>query len=93
LDSWKGKFLFMGGRVIILNSIISAISSYYLSVYRIPQWVLRKIDTLRRRFLWAGVDTVHTKKILSYWLGVICLHKEHGGLSVLDLEHMNISLV
>jgi hypothetical protein len=78
LDSWKGKFLFMGGRVIILNSIISAISLYYLSVYRIPQWVLRKIDTLRRRFLWAGVDTVHTRKYCLIGWGLFVYIKSMG---------------
>jgi hypothetical protein len=54
---------------------------------------LHKFDCLWRHFLWTGVDTAHTKKyyLISWW--AIFLHKEHEGLVVLDLDHMNIFLL
>jgi hypothetical protein len=33
------------------------------------------------------------KKIFLNWVGDVYLHKEHGGLSVLDLNQMNIDLL
>ena len=52
LQGWKGKLLSLGGRVTLLNSVISTIPLYWLSVYRLPNKVRQRIDKLRRRFLW-----------------------------------------
>jgi hypothetical protein len=86
-------FLSMGGWIFMLMFVLSATSLYYLSVYRLPRWVLHKIDLLRRQFLWAGVDSVHSEKYSLIGGGAICLHKENEVLSVLDLDQMNISLL
>jgi hypothetical protein len=37
LDSWKEKFLYIGGRVVMFNVVISTIPLYYLSIYRISK--------------------------------------------------------
>jgi hypothetical protein len=52
-----------------------------------------KIDRLRRTFLWAGVKMVHTKKYALISWGAVCLHKEHGGTEVLNLDQMNVALL
>jgi hypothetical protein len=57
LQAWKGKILSMGGRLILLNSILSSILLYYQSLFRLPDWCLHKIDKIRHDFLWAGVDS------------------------------------
>jgi hypothetical protein len=73
LELWKGKFLSMSGRIIMLNSILASLSLYlFLSVYQ--------IDRLRRRFLWARVEVVHTRKYALISWEVVCLDKEHGGI-------------
>jgi hypothetical protein len=92
LDSWKDKFLSMGGRLVMLNSVLSSLSLYFLSIYRIPKWVLVKIDRLKRNFLWARVEMDHTKKYILVSWGVVCLHKEQGGMRVLNLDKMNAAL-
>jgi hypothetical protein len=61
LNSWKIKFLY-GGRIVMLNAVIFVISLYYLSIYQIAKWVILKIDVLRRRFLWVGVDFRASRK-------------------------------
>eukprot|EP00268_Persea_americana_P041230 TRINITY_DN41041_c4_g1_i1.p1 TRINITY_DN41041_c4_g1~~TRINITY_DN41041_c4_g1_i1.p1 ORF type:complete len:107 (+),score=11.85 TRINITY_DN41041_c4_g1_i1:237-557(+) len=34
LDSWKGRYLSMGGRITLIKLVLSSISIYYLSCFR-----------------------------------------------------------
>ena len=52
LQGWKGSLLSLGGRVTLLNSVLSAIPLYWLSIYRLPAKIRHKIDKIRRKFLW-----------------------------------------
>jgi hypothetical protein len=63
LHVWKGKFFINGGegRLILLNSVLSSILLYYLSLVKIHTWWIQ-IDKIRRDFLWAGVDSTTHKK-------------------------------
>jgi hypothetical protein len=36
LQVWKGKFLSLGGQIVLLNSVLSLIPLYYLSLYKVP---------------------------------------------------------
>jgi len=48
---WKGSTLSIGGRVILINYVLSALPLYYLSFFKIPSWVIKKIDIIRSKFL------------------------------------------
>ena len=91
LQNWKGSLLSIGGRVTLLNSVLSSIPLYFLSVYKIPKFVIKKIDQIRCRFLWQGT-TEKRKYSLINWQ-TACLAKEFGGLGIIDLTQMNISLL
>jgi hypothetical protein len=58
LQGWKGKLLSIGGRVTLLNSVLSSIPIYWMSVYRLPVNVRHSIDKLRKQFLWYGDNSV-----------------------------------
>lgn len=49
------KILIAGMKVILINSVLSSILLYTLSIYTAPWWVQKKIDHIRRKFLWKGV--------------------------------------
>lgn len=66
LQSWKGSLLSLGGRVTLLNSVLSAIPLYWLSIYIIPVNIRQKIDRIRKQFLWAGSDSSRKKNIILY---------------------------
>jgi len=51
LDSWDNVFVSSGGRVTLLNSVLSAISMFFLSFMKIPTKVWRKVVSLQRTFL------------------------------------------
>lgn len=52
LESWKSKYLSIRGRLTLLNSVLSAVPTYYLLVLHLPVRVEKEIGRLRRRFLW-----------------------------------------
>ena len=52
LRSWKGKLLSTGGRLVLINSIMSSFPLFILSFFKIPKGVLKRIDYYRSRFYW-----------------------------------------
>jgi hypothetical protein len=92
LQSWKGSLLSLGGRVTLLNSVLSAIPMYWMSVYRLPAKIRHKIDKIRRKFLWHGGNSTRKKYPLVSW-DVVCRSKDQGGLGIIDLKLMNKSLL
>jgi hypothetical protein len=81
----------LGGRVVLLNSVLSAIPIFYLSLFKMPVGVWKKLVRLQRRFLWGGAAGA-SKINWVRWMDV-CRHKKEGGLGVKDLRIMNISLL
>jgi hypothetical protein len=53
LNSWKGKYLSVGGHLVLINSVLSSLLMFMLSFFEIPKWVLEKIDYFRSRFFLA----------------------------------------
>ena len=70
-------------RVVLVVSVVTAIAIYYLMVLNLPVEVLKKIDSLRRAYLWAGCDKVSGGKFKINWEQV-CKSKLHGGLGILN---------
>ena len=82
----------MGGRLTLVNSVLSALPLYYLSFFKLPCWVIKKIDVTRSKFFWSGSrNTSSTFGLLVNWDSV-CLPKSEGGLGVLNLKLFNTSL-
>lgn len=50
ISSWKGKLLSVGGRLVLINSVLSSIPLFMLSYFKIPKGVLKKLDYYRSRF-------------------------------------------
>lgn len=54
LSSWKCRFLSVGGRITLINSVLNAILVYYLSFYKILKVVVANMIKLQREFLLGG---------------------------------------
>jgi hypothetical protein len=91
LSSWKGKHLSVGGRLVLINSVLSSLTMFMIFFFEIPKGVLQKIDYYRSRFFWQGDD--HKKKYrLTRW-DIICQPKDQEGLGVHNLEIQNKCLL
>jgi hypothetical protein len=93
LQVWKDKFLFLGGKVVLLNFVLTSIPLYYLPLYKILSWCLLKIDKIRRSFLWARVDNGSHRYITLMRWSIIYTPKQFGGLVLLNLKYINRSLL
>jgi hypothetical protein len=54
LSGWQANKLSIAGRIVLLNSVMSAILIYFMSMVLLPKWVIKAIDNIRRSFLWYG---------------------------------------
>ena len=50
LSGWKGKLLLVGGRLVLINSMLSSLPMFMMSFFELPKGVLEKIDRFRSRF-------------------------------------------
>ena len=55
LSKWKGRFILMDGRICLIKFVLLFILLFYLSLFKIPSTVLKKIVFLQRNILWVGV--------------------------------------
>jgi mannosylglycoprotein endo-beta-mannosidase len=91
LDGWKGSALSLGGRLILLNSSLSSIPTYYMSMHLLPKTILKRMDRTRKKFFWQRGGE-KKKYHLVKWVKVTN-PKQKGGLGVKDLRRMNLSLL
>jgi hypothetical protein len=54
LTCWKAKHFSYGGRLVLLNSILSSLPMFMMSFFEIPKRVLKKLNHYRSRFFWQG---------------------------------------
>ncbi|KEH35783.1 hypothetical protein MTR_3g102690 [Medicago truncatula] len=91
LNSWGNKYISLGGRIVLLNPILSSIPIFHLSFFKLPATVWKKIVRIQREFLWGGA--AGGRKIRWVKWSVVCQPKEMGGLGVKDVRLMNLSLL
>jgi hypothetical protein len=91
LGAWGNKYVSLGGRIVLPNSVLNAIPIFYLSYMKIPVIVWKQVRRIQREFLW-GCRGGRKKMSWIKW-DVVCLPKKKGGLGVRDVRAMNISLL
>ena len=81
---WKGKLFNRAGRLALVNSTLTAILTYYLTCFALDKWAIKRINKIRRSFLWAGDEEANGGKCLVNWQRV-CSPKRLGGLGIKDV--------
>lgn len=46
LQTWKAKTLSIGGRITLINAVLTAMPLYFMSTFILPKWVIKKIDKI-----------------------------------------------
>jgi hypothetical protein len=84
LSSWKGKLLSLGGRLILINSVLSNMVLHMISLFLLPKGVLHKLDYYRSRFFWQGTLT---KRNIDWLNGMLsAVPKTRVGLAFMTLR-------
>jgi hypothetical protein len=85
-------FLTQGGKLLMVNSVLSSLPTFYMSVIKVPIDILNQIDRYRRHCLWRGSDVNTKKPPLIAWK-LVCKSKMKGGLGVIKLRLQNEALL
>ncbi|GJR73678.1 RNA-directed DNA polymerase, eukaryota, reverse transcriptase zinc-binding domain protein [Tanacetum coccineum] len=91
LSSWKAKTLSDGGRLTHIKSVLGAILTYYMSLFKVPEGILSHLEGLRNNFF-LGADQDDRKITWVCWHKVMA-HKNQGGLGVNSLYALNFALM
>ena len=91
LNIWKGRFLSLAGRSCLINSVLTAVPLYYLSLFRVPESVCTRIVRIQSKFLW-GWGKVNKPISWVSWKDV-CKPKKDGGLGCRDIRKFNQALI
>jgi hypothetical protein len=91
LAGWKILYLSKGGRLTLINSTISSLPTYFLSLFPIPMGVANRLEKLQRNFFWEGIGDGF-KFYLVNW-SMICSSKVSGGLGVRNMFWFNKTLM
>nr|GEW06345.1 putative RNA-directed DNA polymerase, eukaryota, reverse transcriptase zinc-binding domain protein [Tanacetum cinerariifolium] len=87
LSSWEAKTLSVGGRLTLIKSVLGAIPTYYMSLYKVPEGVLSHLESLRNSFF-LGADVGERKITWVSWRKVMA-YKQLGGLGIIKAIHGN----
>ncbi|XP_019435061.1 PREDICTED: uncharacterized protein LOC109341583 [Lupinus angustifolius] len=91
LAGWKCRHISFGGRLVLINSILSSIPIYMLSLYKAPKAVIQKIESMQKTFLWGNKRGGKSIAWVS-WVNV-CKPKNLGGLGDKNFSLFNDSLL
>jgi hypothetical protein len=87
LAGWKGRLLSKAGKETLVKSVFTAQPIYLLTVFPAQKWLLKRIDKIRKNFLWKGenMDSCKGGHCLMNW-ATTCLPKNKKRFGILDLE-------
>jgi hypothetical protein len=87
LLGWKRNMISYLGRETLVKMVLSAMSTHFLMVHKLPKWAAHDNDRFRRSFLWRGEDPeiVRGGHCLVNWKA--CTRpRKWGGHGIKDLE-------
>ena len=90
LSKWKGRCLSLAGRI-CFKSVLSSITLFFMSLFKLPSGVADKLVRIQRNFLW-GWGSEGRKIAWVYWQKV-CKPHDFGGLGIIDLKIFNMALL
>ncbi|XP_021739763.1 uncharacterized protein LOC110706169 [Chenopodium quinoa] len=90
LQGWKEKLMSKAGKEILLKSVVLAIQTYLMGVFKLPGGLLDDIHSVMARFWWGngGDGKMHWKS----W-EYLCRPKSRGGMGFRDLRVFNQALL
>lgn len=79
------------GKEILLKSVIQAIPTYIMSIYKLPDGGIKEINSSMTIFFW-GDDNLKQKIHWRNW-EAMCTPKYVGGMGFKDLKNFNEALL
>ncbi|KAJ0682333.1 putative RNA-directed DNA polymerase [Helianthus annuus] len=91
LSRWKAKHLSFAGRLTLVKSVLGSLPSYFLSLFVAPKCVIKRIEKIRREFLWGKRNNRNKLRWLKWEF--ILKHKKAGGMGVGGIQSYNYAML
>ncbi|XP_062100313.1 uncharacterized protein LOC133806204 [Humulus lupulus] len=78
-------------KLLLIQTVLFVLRNYWMSVFTLPQSIIKEVEKLCRQFLWGALGT-RSKLHLASWHQV-CLPKAYGGLGLRDGASWNRALL
>ncbi|KAK9275444.1 hypothetical protein L1049_022709 [Liquidambar formosana] len=91
LEDWKRALMSKGGRLVLIQSVLSSIPTYYLSLFRILVKVARSLEKLMRDFLWEGSGEGKRDHLVRW--EIVSRSMSYRGLAFGNIVERNIALI
>lgn len=88
LSKWKAESLNQAGRLTLIKSVLDSLPIYWMNLHFIPAVVLKRMEKIRRDFLWGHVGTrfLKERKLHLISWGKVCKPLGQGGLGLIPSE-------
>ena len=88
---WNCKHLSLGGRLVLLKSVLSSLPVYALSFFKAPSGIVSSIESILNCFFLGGSED-HKKISWVDW-NTVCRSKEVCGLAVRRIREFSVALL
>ncbi|PNX71244.1 ribonuclease H, partial [Trifolium pratense] len=91
INAWRGRSLSRAGKEVMIKSVLQAIPSYVMSVYLLPDGVIKDIERMMNSFWWGG--GANNKGIRWLAWDRMTIPKDQGGMGFRDLHSFNLAMI
>jgi mannosylglycoprotein endo-beta-mannosidase len=91
LKGWRGILMTKKGRLTLINSVITSIATYFLTIFPAEKWIIKSFNKLWRNVLWTPDEEASRGKCLVSWQK-ICASTIYGGLGIKDMQAFSRAL-
>ncbi|XP_050902076.1 uncharacterized protein LOC127110542 [Lathyrus oleraceus] len=87
INHWCSRLLSYAGKLQLVKSVVFAITNYWMQIFLLPKKIIRHIESMCRRFIWAGNDE-KSKRAPVAW-DHVCDSIANGGRNIIALGEWN----
>ncbi|XP_074304512.1 uncharacterized protein LOC141639242 [Silene latifolia] len=88
--SWGARKLSYAGRLVLIKAVLSQLHSYWCRIFVLPSSVLKKIDSICKKYLWPG--DLNYKLPLVAW-NTCCRPLTEDGLDIINCSDWNKAML
>ena len=90
VDHWTNRMLSLGGRLVLIRSVLSSIPVYWLSLFPISVSILEKLRKIIFSFLWGSSSNKFKFHLIDWKL--LARPINQGGWGIMHLPSFSLSL-
>jgi hypothetical protein len=91
IGGWCNKWLSLGGRFILVKTVLEGLAVYWMTLEKIPRKIINTLRRLSTNFLWNGHGNKHCFHLCSW--EILARPRKAGGWGLKNLHTFNTALL